>query len=327
MLRRRFLAIAFMTGTGGMLAGCGGSIPIGGGSTRRKVLELHQRITGGARTFSSAGMSGAGLSADAAGGGAAPPMLGAFLNFGAPPSGGGISRRRKRPATRQEDPAPPTFYYDEFLELWVSVLDSPGHSRYEFFLDEGKSQPAGFMETVWPEDWTVYPQVWTSSYRFEAGSLRGAEGNWDSRYDADGSGESSGLNRWTDGSTQRSESRWFANGDSTWNYRSEGPGTWWNESSGTFRHDGSGGMRHRDSDGYGATYLYFADGSGRATFEGPGPDFPVVIGWDGRGNAWIQYADGRKERIDGWWGCWWGIVAVSDGPGGSSGSSDGSTGP
>ncbi|MFM7323121.1 MAG: hypothetical protein ACKO5K_16600, partial [Armatimonadota bacterium] len=323
MERRLFLSLLALPGAW-TLSGCGGSIPKSGGGARSKVLELHSRITGGARALSSAGMSGNGLAASAPGGGlsgggaSAPPMLGAFLNFGPPPAGGGgVSRRRARP-TRQEDPTPPTFYFDEFLRLWVRVQEAPGKSRYDFFLDEAASEGAGFAETRWPEDWSTFPQVWQSSYRFDAGELAGAAGEWETHCEADGSGRSTGNNVWMDGSTNRSSSEWFANGDSTWSSRSDAPGDWWTESSGTFRHDGSGGLRHRDSDGYGATYVYLPDGSGKARFEGPTTDFPITIHWNGRGEAWITYADGRREPFEGWWGCWWGVVKVAEPGGGGS---------
>ena len=335
---RRQVLTGMVAGVIPVLAGCSGSVPItsgGGDPTRAKVLEMHERITGSARAFGGAAPSlgnsdsggiGSGGTSGGGGGvggsaGANMPFLGAFFNQ---PRPGGPNRSQKRHSariTRQEDGGNPVWYFDWFLGLWVLVTEEPGRSRYDLYVDEEKTNPAGHMETIWPVDWEAYPQEWSSTYEFTQGTMAGTSGTWKTNSSADGSGSSKGEHRWSDGSTQSSESLWTSMGDSSWKSRSEGPGTWWNESAGTFRHDGSGGMRHEDADGYLVVYVYNRDGSGRATFSGPEKDLPVVITWDGRGDAWITYADGRRERIDGWWGGWWGRPILYGG-GGATGGGD-----
>lgn len=328
--RRGFFLTLMLPGAWA-LVGCSGSIPIPGRAARSKALSLHSRITGGARALSAAGLSGNGIGLGVPGGGGLgaaagnPPMLGMFLNFGPALPDGGVSRGRPARPTRQEDPRTPTFYFDEFLRLWVRIEENLGRSRYDFFEDEAQTTQAGFAETRWPEEWSVYPQTWISMYRFDAGALAGTSGAWETTSAEDGSGSSRSQGIWSDGAAHKSESRWQANGDSTWWSRNEGPGAWWSESTATFGHNGSGEMRHGDSDGYTVIYSYNPDGSGSARFAGPTADFPVVIAWDGLGGAWITYPDGRREPIEGWWGCWWGVVAVSS-PG-ESGADPGSAGP
>lgn len=338
--RRGFLTLASV-GVVPVLIGCGGSVPLpegGSDPTRSKVLEMHERITGSARAFGAASPSLGGGGADSGGNGAggttggggnsgavnsgAMPFLGAFFNQPRPGGPGRATKRRSARITRQEDGANPVWYFDWFLNLWVAVTEEPGRSRYDLYVDEDENIPAGHMETIWPVDWETFPQEWSSTYEFTEGTMKGTSGTWRTTTEADWSGTSKGEHRWSDGSVQTSESLWTSQGDSTWKSRTEGPGTWWNESAGTFRHDGSGGLRNEDSDGYLAVYIYNRDGSGRATFSGPDKDLPVVIVWDGRGNAFITYVDGRRERIQGWWGGWWGPILYGGG-GGVDGSGTG----
>ena len=338
--RRSFLcALGF--GVAPIMVGCGGSVPRvpGMDSTRAKVLAMHERVTGSARAFGAAAPSsgmmdgGVGNSGGSTGGGGVPgsggtavgmPYLGAFLNQKRPGAGGSSRKRVSARATRQEDGGSSTWYFDWFLGLWVEVLEEPGRSRYSLYVDEEKTQPAGHMETIWPVDWETYPMQWSSTYEFTEGVMQGTSGTWSTVSETMSSGSSSGEHRWSDGALQTSESKWTENGDSTWRSRSEGPGKWWSDSAGTFRSDGSGGMRHEDSDGYSVVYVYNRDGSGRATFSGPEKDLPVVIEWDGKGNAWMIYADGRREKLENWWGHWWGGgVVTGGGSDGGSGTGEG----
>lgn len=250
------------------------------------------------------------------------PNVGAFLHniAAASPATRGI-RIRASKQTRQEpepeptptiliapDPYPgpvdpaPSFYYDYYLGLWVDVVSTSSTMTYRLYEDEAKTQPAGSIDTIQPADWNTFPQVFESTYSFTAGFSAGSHGHSKNVTNADYSSTSEYDNTYPDGWTDSGNSRYDAQGNSTWTSRTETGNGQWSESSGSFRADGSGGTRTRTSDGYEATYVYNRDGTGHGRITGNDPGLPVTISWDAYGNTTTTYADGTIEHTPGWGG-------------------------
>lgn len=205
------------------------------------------------------------------------------------------------PADGYEYPLPqPTFYFDEYLGLWVQTEYSRTEFKYLLFEDEAKTRPAGSIVTTQPADWNVYPQTYSSRYEFSAGYLKGAHGSYENTVNADYSGHSKYENTYADGGTNRGQSTSTGAGDFTYSDRTEDATGFWTESAGTFRRDGSGGTRTNSSDGYATDYTFNADGSGRGTIKSNLPGLPATITWDARGNTTIRWADNTTERVSSW---------------------------
>ena len=194
----------------------------------------------------------------------------------------------------------PAFYFDEYLGLWVQIEDGAAQSAYLLYEDEAKTKPAGSIVTTWPENWEVFPQVYSSRYEFTAGFLAGARGSFETAQNADGSGHSSYENVYADGWKDQGRSAWTGRGDFTWSSRSEDPNGFTVSDRGAFRADGSGGTHSETSDGFTADYTFNADGSGHGRISGPLPGLPATITWDAFGNTTIRYADGTTEHIPDW---------------------------
>lgn len=192
----------------------------------------------------------------------------------------------------------PTFYYDEYLALWVDISDSATQSLYSLYEDEAKTKPAGNITTTLPSS-STYPQVYSSSYTYTAGAQKGAHGSYVSTQNQDGSGSSIYQDTFANGDTDSGESDYTAAGDFTWKSDSNFGGA---KSSfrGTFHSDGSGSSHSETSDGYVSDYTYRADGSGEAHISGPDPGLPATVVWDALGNTIITYADGTVEKWTGW---------------------------
>lgn len=242
-------------------------------------------------------------------------MVGAFLKnvAAAPPvaRAARISRmvaaaRRAGRAIAEPGPLPPvpapTFYYDDYLGLWVQVVEGTDSSSYLLYQDEAQTEPAGSIVTRWPADWSTYPQVYSSSYSFTAGFLAGSHGDSLDTTNADGSGASSYEDIYSDGSSDKGSSTWSVSGASSWSSRSDMSDGSWFECSGSFAADGSGKTHEKSSDGYAADYVYNPDGSGSALISGPDPGLPAKIVWDVYGNETITWADGTVETIPAWYG-------------------------
>ena len=215
------------------------------------------------------------------------------------------------------DPQPaPTFYYDDYLGLWVDINDTPTQSTYSLYEDEAKAKPAGSIVTQSPASFDTFPQIYSSDYTYTAGSQAGAHGSYKSTYNADGSGSSSYQDVYVDGTKDQGSSSNTSRGDYTWNGRTDYADKSFTSFKGSFRSDGSGGTHSEGSDGYTSDYTYHADGTGHARITGPDPGLPVTIDWDAQGNTTIHYADGSTEIIQGW-GFGGGVLAED---GGNSGS-------
>jgi len=330
------IAALLLTGCGGGGSASGGSAPTA--TTRARVHAMSQNgmrslTLSGVQTPFYASLRNGGLATGvgASGGASVPaasstalPMVGAFLkNIAAVPPATRAAHLQSRGVAlgRQVvDPLPPislpTFYYDDYLGLWVQIEDDPESSTYLLYADEAKTQPAGSIRTTWPVDWNTYPQVYASTYRFTAGFLAGAHGDYSDTVGADGSGASTYEDTYPDGSRDAGTSIWRADGSSEWSSRSDNADGSWFECSGSFLADGSGKTHERSSDGYGADYVYNADYSGSAVLTGPDPGLPAKIVWDSYGNETITYADGTVETVPMW-------IGYADGSPGSTG--DGST--
>lgn len=307
-----------------LLAGCGGA---GGGSgsggsrgpteqTRQRVEEL-QRST-------IRGMSQTGIQAPRAGGmlpgpdmapgiGGPTPRIGGMIRFLKPPSAtppppGALTRgdggSTDPGGVGPGDPPGPddwNFYYDEWLELWVQVDFSTTTYRMDFFEDEAKTRPAGYMSSTWPEDWSTYPVVWRSDYEYLAGPFRGSRGSYVSEMTTENSGSMTYDGTW-DGSRYQGQSTWSASGSSWTNRTDMADGAWYTDR-GDFRADGSGSTLSESSHGYRSAYTWNADGSGRARLEGPDAGLPATIVWNQNGEGTITWADGTVEEFHWWFIC------------------------
>jgi hypothetical protein len=220
------------------------------------------------------------------------------------------------------DPGPPpTFYYDDYLGLWVDIADTPTSSAFTLYEDEAKTKPAGSIVTTFPTGDT-FPQIFASTYSFTAGSQAGSHGDYNNTVNQDRSGSSSYLDVYMDGGKDQGSSHWTTGGDYTWTGRTDNADKSYASMTGTFHADGSGAMHSEGSDGYVSDYTYRADGSGHAHISGPFPGLPVTITWDAQGNTTILYADGSSDFIPGWG---YGVAVPVDGSG-NSGSGVASSG-
>jgi len=297
-----------------VLQGCGGGVmpyPSNGG-TRAKAKSIIKSMLGSdGQTSGNAPSLSMNLGGGVAGGEgnvAAPRLDMYFRNIG----GVGLSGR-----TRQflppDDSNYSYFYYDEWLQLWVDVKMTPELYRQDMYIDEAKSQPAGFAESVMPTDWTVFPIVFSHRYRFDKGPLAVASGEYVTQSEADGTYRSNYENLSSDGTVDKGFSTYVATGDYTYSSSTTLASGEWSKYTGTYRMDGSGSSLVETSDGYKSTFDFYADGSGKARIEGNDPLLPATITWDAEGNVVIRYADGSVEKYNRW--SWFG-----------GGSSDGGTG-
>lgn len=327
-----------------LIIGCGGGGTTTGGSraptdqTRNRLdtsldVSWKAMIQSGVHTPAFAGhrneMGGTtGGGTGGAGGGMAMPMVGAFFrNF----HGGGFltpGGRDVEPGTTggtggEEPPPWNSFYYDEFLGLWVQVDFAEGSFSFLLYEDEAKTKPAGHMTSTWPTDWTAYPQTFDSSYEFRAGFLAGSSGSYVVTMTDESTGTMTYTNTGHDGSSSSGSSTWSATGSNWQNEATLGDGQWFKDR-GAFRSDGSGQTQSENSLGYRWTMNWSADGSGNGRIEGPDPGLPATLVWDAFGEGTITYADGSSEP-------WHWFFGIGTDPGGTTGSgtgttSDGSTG-
>jgi hypothetical protein len=313
------------------LVGCGG----GGGSgtlADRSPTEQTRTNVAKTQTFIARGMSHGGMQtpnqADKINGLPPAPMpgMGPGPNGGPAPMIGGFIRHLKPPALgmhgRGDDPSnggggsdpgpddPPidwsNFYYDEWLGLWVQVTFDATSYRNDFYVDEEKTRPAGYMVSTWPETWDQYPVTYRSDYEFTAGTLTGSRGYFVSTMTSEMTGSMSYDSLW-DGDRYRGESTWSAEG-SSWTNRTDNRDGSWSSDRGTFAANGSGSTVSENSLGYMTRYTWNADGSGDGRLEGPDPGLPAVIRWNERGEGTITWADGTVEEFH-----WWIFVGNGDG--------------
>ncbi|HRF58875.1 MAG TPA: hypothetical protein PLH94_03045 [Fimbriimonadaceae bacterium] len=256
------------------------------------------------------------------GGGMAMPMVGAFFrNF----HGGGFlspGGRDTEPGTSggsggDEPPPWNSFYYDEYLGLWVQVDFTEGSFSFLLYEDEAKTQPAGHMTSTWPTDWTTYPQTIESSYEFRAGFLAGSSGSYVVTMTNDSTGTMTYTNIGNDGSSSSGTSTWAAGGSNWQNEATLRDGKWFKDR-GAFQADGSGQTQSENSLGYKWTMNWSANGSGSGRIEGPDPGLPASLVWNELGEGTITYADGSTEP-------WHWFYGIGDHGGTTGGGTTGST--
>ena len=266
------------------------------------------------------------------------PFIGAFLHGGfgfggglpsgtgviglsSPSSGIGVAIGASVPAVRRAGTRESTFYYDEYLGLWVDYTSDSTSVTSFLYEDQAKTKPAGNIKSNYRNDFVPGDDFsYTSSYSFTAGLLKGSSGNYNTTFKSDGSGSSSYKDVETDGSTSIGSSVQQADGSSSWSSKYSSARGYVSNDSGSFNSDGSGKSHYDSSDGYASDYQYNADGSGSAKVNGPEPGLPAVIVWDADGNVTITYADGTTEHFK-----TWGIESNSTSEGSGS-SSSGSVG-
>lgn len=313
MTRRNFASLALSLSGVALLAGCGSGGGDGIAATRKRVQTI-DRALGSRSAFDPILMLTGG------GGGAMADSLGAFLGSnGMPPIGlgGAAYSRAKSAATRAATNN--SFYFDGYLKLWAQKTqtdtDSTSEVRYDFFVDEAKTQPGGFMTSLQPK-WNVYPnleattdfgpvppvywnptypQTYKTEYSFTAGTLAGSHGLSETTTEADYSTTSKYENVYADGWKDSGNSH-SDTGGSTWSSRIDTPDGKFAEAAGTFR-GAIGGSRMSSSDGYSADYQFTSSGSGHGTIAGPDPGLPVTSSWDASGNVVVKYADGTTETF------------------------------
>lgn len=309
-----FICAAAMIGCGG--SGGAGSSNRGPTDQTRQRVDDTQKATAlalscsGIQTPGQAGMIN-GPAMDHGG----MPMIGGFIRHFRPPTGEPPKPRRH--STRGDEPPStdpgqggggtdpndppieqPSFYYDEWLGLWVQVDKSDTAFSMLFYTDEAKQHPAGHMTSTWPQDWTTYPVVWSSDYEFTAGTMSGSHGSYVSRMDSETSGSMTYDSTW-DGNRYQGQSIWNEEG-SAWSSRSESSDGFWSTDSGDFHSNGSGTTTSENSLGYRTRFTWNSDGSGNGRLEGPDSGLPATIIWDAMGDGTITYADGTVDEFH-WW--------------------------
>ena len=348
-------------GGGGSANAVGGSSPTQ--QTRSAMTQLQRNMLrslaqSGVQSASAASIrNGVGGAADGVtatnGGGTASsvPMLGAFIHNVAAATPAHRAARRHHPRTTRDVNdgsdgsdgstgsgvsggsgggsglgSGNSFYYDEWLGLWVDYTEAATQTTYTFYEDQGKTKPAGSNVTTFPADWNTYPQVYASIYTFTAGFLKGTHGSYQTTQKADNSGSSRYDDTYSDGWSDSGTSDWSATGDSNCQSRSDGPNKAYYLFKASFKSDGSGTTHTEGSDGFISDYSYHADGSGSGRISGPLAGLPATITWDAFGNTTIRYADGTVETYNGW-GYDDGTTSSGDGSGNSSSSSSATPAP
>ena len=225
----------------------------------------------------------------------------------------------------------PSFYYDDYLQLWLDSSWTDTSSTVLLFEDEQKAKPAGSFITTYPNGWDTYPYTYLSKFEITAGTYSGAKGSYESVAESESAGHMTYSSTWPGYGRDSGESRYTADGG-TWSYASDlTDGTWYHDA-GSYTMTKST-FTSEDSRGYRRTSTYFADGSGHGRVEGPDPGLPATIVWDVNGHTKITYADGTSEEWDAWSGGTTGstagdgeTVTSTTGDVGTSGSSGGVAG-
>jgi hypothetical protein len=314
-MTRRFAIVGLMS-TALLVQGCGGGVmpyPTTGGtrskakSIVKSMLGSKGQMSGNAPSLSlnSGGMPGGGTGGNNI---AAPRLDMYFRNLG-----GGNIPGRSRQFLPPDDSSYAYFYFDEWLQLWVDVKMTPGLYRQDLYVDEAKTEFAGYVESVMPTDWTLFPVVYSNRYRFEKGPLAVSWGDYITESEADGTFRSSYESTSADGTVDKGTSNYVPTGDYTYSSSTTLPSGAWTKYSGLYRMNGSGSSLVESSDGYKSTFMFNADGSGNARIEGADPLLPALIKWDAEGNVEIRYADGTVEKYNRW--SWFGGGSSDDGSG------------
>ena len=238
--RRKFGSLALSLSGIALLAGCGSGGGDGMATTRKRVQTI-DRALGSRSAFDPI------LMITGASGGAMADSLGTFLGSNdMPPIGlGGTAYSRAKATTRATTNS--AFYYDGYLKLWAqrtkNDTETTSEVRYDFFVDEAKTQSGGFMTSLQPKwnyyydkptpeaagasDLTVappifwnptYPQTYKTEYKFTAGTMAGSHGLSETTTEADYSTTSKYENVYADGWKDSGNSRSDMS-SSTWSSR------------------------------------------------------------------------------------------------------------
>ena len=208
-------------------------------------------------------------------------------------------------------------YFDEFLGLWVENTQvSPNESKSFLYLDQAKSSPAGFFDTIYPSTWETFPIVYHSTYQITSGNFAGSHGTYDFTISSPTTGISTYDSSWAGQGTSKGSSSWSP-ASYTWENRFDNADGSWYHDAGTFYANGSGNSLTENSAGYKWTYHFNADGSGSGTIAGPDAGLPAAIVWDGQGHIRVTYADGTVDE--------WNFFDVVS-SGGTTGSGSGTSG-
>ena len=326
-----------------LLIGCGGaSVGVGGGSS--PTSRTREAIKSGyLRALIGAGALGAGPSGGFGGGGTtggsssgSTGTSGGFPGFGflvhdysspgSDTSGSSTGRTIESTSgsttgTTGGDLPGPSFYYDDYLNLWLDSSWTDTSSTVLLYEDEQKSKPAGSFVTTYPSGWKTYPYSYLSKFEITAGSYAGAKGSYESVAESESAGHMAYTSTWPGYGQDSGESSYTAEGG-TWSYASTlTNGTWYHDT-GSYTMTKST-FTSEDSSGYRRSYTYLADGSGSGRIEGPDPGLPAIIEWDVNGHTKITYADGTSEEWDAWSG---GTTGSTAGDGGTVTGSTGDVG-
>ena len=193
-----------------------------------------------------------------------------------------------------------TFYYDEWLALWVDTTVNTSTTYHQnFYEDQAKTLPAGSLDSA-SSDWSVYPV--TGSYHFvcTAGSLKGTSSDSTFTYNANYSGAFHYSSVTSDGWKYKGDSVNNADGSSSWTNRTDSPDGTYSTDTGTFHSDGSSVTKTTASDGYTVEYVNNADGSATGKITGSFAGLPATIVRDTTGKTTITYTDGTVDIIPGW---------------------------
>jgi hypothetical protein len=90
----------------------------------------------------------------------------------------------------------PTFYYDDYLRLWLESSWTETSSTVRLYEDELKAVPAGRFVTTYPSGWDTYPYSFASKFEITAGPYAGAKGNYESVAETDLSGHMTYASTW-----------------------------------------------------------------------------------------------------------------------------------
>jgi len=302
-------------------AGCGGSSSDSGSSGSAPTAQTKARVQqvgsqnqrsltqSGAQSAPQAGaINGAGSGNVTVSGGS---WIGAFLrNVAASPTltrnaairGMNAHQAKLTGNIRRglQAPSNTSFYYDEFLGLWVDIQDTPTQSTYTLYEDQGKTKPAGSIVVTHSADSTAYPQTFGATYQFTAGLLSGSQGTYTLAYTSANGGTLTYQDTFANGDSDKGAASWADNGDYTWSDATSSKSGLSYFDKGTFHADGSGATHMESSDGYSADFTYSADGSSTGTVSGPQPGLPAKYVTDTNGTVTVTYADGTVETYSLW---------------------------
>lgn len=223
----------------------------------------------------------------------------------------------------EEPPMPPIwgggFYYNDWLQLWVEDTYDERSYQEHYFVDEAKTQPAGFLYSSF--DFSGLNSGTQFEYSITAGPMSGSNGKV--VYENTGSRHTWTSNFFDSVENVRSSGMMAYNDDGSGENHSQllfGDGTSMTTDS-QFRSDGSFSMSCTDQEGISTVQNFNPDGSGNGTITGQREGLPASMQWDTMGHGTITWANGT---VDEFW--MWGIISEDPGDGTTGVGTSGSTG-